>query len=104
VQAQLYEAVRPTYPPAIINKCLGLLQQVYGAEASLQRPIRVLDVGAGTGKLTRLLADIPWLSVSAAEPSEGMCQALRKAVPGGEERLLLLAPRHSHRQPWRRVL
>jgi len=41
----------------------------------------VLDLGAGTGKLTRQLRD-RGLDVVAVEPSEGMREQLARAVPG----------------------
>jgi SAM-dependent methyltransferase len=67
--AAAYERGRPPYPPEAVD---WLLPQ--GAS-------RVLDLGAGTGKLTRELLD-RGLDVVAVEPSEGMREQLARAVPG----------------------
>ena len=67
--AAAYERGRPPYPPEAVD---WLLPE--GAS-------RVLDLGAGTGKLTRQLRD-RGLDVIAVEPSEGMREQLTRAVPG----------------------
>jgi SAM-dependent methyltransferase len=67
--AEAYERGRPEYPPAALDWLLPA-----GAR-------NVLDLGAGTGKLTRQLV-ARGLQVVAVDPSEGMLQQLRAAVPG----------------------
>jgi SAM-dependent methyltransferase len=68
-----YERGRPGYPDEAIDR---LLQE-------LGRPRRVLDVGAGTGKLTRpLLAR--GVSVVAVEPAGAMRATLRRMAPDAE--------------------
>ena len=67
--ADAYERGRPPYPPEAIDWLLP-------ADAA-----RVLDLGAGTGKLTRQLTG-RGLDVTAVEPSEGMREQLRRVVPG----------------------
>jgi SAM-dependent methyltransferase len=67
--AAAYERGRPLYPPEAVD---WLLPE--GAS-------RVLDLGAGTGKLTRQLRD-RGLDVIAVEPSGGMREQLASAVPG----------------------
>jgi SAM-dependent methyltransferase len=67
--ADAYERGRPPYPPEAIDWLLP-------ADA-----MQVLDLGAGTGKLTRQLA-ARGLDVTAVEPSEGMRGQLDRAVPG----------------------
>jgi SAM-dependent methyltransferase len=67
--ADAYERGRPPYPPEAIDWLLPA-----GAA-------RVLDLGAGTGKLTRQLAG-RGLDVTAVEPSEGMREQSRRVVPG----------------------
>jgi SAM-dependent methyltransferase len=67
--ADAYERGRPPYPPAAVDWLLA------GAGP------RMLDLGAGTGKLTRQLA-ARGLDVTAVEPSEGMRSRLAAAVPG----------------------
>ncbi len=72
--ADLYADVRPGYPAAALDWLLP-------ASAA-----RVLDLGAGTGKLTRLLADRR-LDVIAVEPSPQMAAALAEYVPEADLRL-----------------
>jgi SAM-dependent methyltransferase len=64
-----YERGRPPYPA----EALGWLLPA-GAR-------RVLDLGAGTGKLTRQLVE-RGLDVVAVEPSEGMRRELARVLPG----------------------
>lgn len=64
--APRYGAVRPAYPEAALDVLLSR------AEARLgRRACRAADIGAGTGKMTGLLAR-RGLSVAAVEPSEPM--------------------------------
>lgn len=72
--AGTYEAGRPEYPLAAVE---WMLQPV--AEAG--RAVRVADVGAGTGKLTRV-AVATGAEVVAIDPDAAMLDALRAAVPG----------------------
>src|SRR5215471_10171910 len=69
VAADAYERGRPPYPA-------GAIDWLVPAHAA-----RVLDLGAGTGKLTRQLRE-RGLDVIAVEPSAGMRDQLRRAVPG----------------------
>lgn len=64
-----YERGRPPYPLAAID---WLLPPGAGT---------VLDLGAGTGKLTRELLSVG-LDVTAVEPSDGMLTELRRVLPG----------------------
>ena len=64
-----YERTRPTYPAALLD-ALPL-----DADAS------VLDLGAGTGKLTRILAR-RYRDVTAVEPLANMRAMLEHVVPG----------------------
>ncbi|HET8926277.1 MAG TPA: class I SAM-dependent methyltransferase [Microbacterium sp.] len=72
--ASVYEAGRPEYPAEAVA---WMLQPV----ASHERSIRVADVGAGTGKLTRTLVEAG-AEVVAIDPDPAMLEALRAAVPG----------------------
>ncbi|WP_189081768.1 class I SAM-dependent methyltransferase [Mangrovihabitans endophyticus] len=67
--ADLYERARPPYPAEALDWLLPA-----GAT-------RVLDLGAGTGKLARQL-HTRGLDVTAVEPSEGMLGQLRRVLPG----------------------
>jgi SAM-dependent methyltransferase len=70
-----YERHRPEYPEEALRWTAELLGLEPGA--------RVLDVGAGTGKLTRGLVSLG-LEVVAVEPGGPMLEQLRTAVPEAE--------------------
>ena len=67
--ADVYERGRPSYPAAALDWLLP------------PHAARVLDLGAGTGKLTRDLA-ARGLDVVAVEPSDGMRAELSRGLPG----------------------
>lgn len=70
--AATYERVRPGYPPELV---------AWFAEHLRMRPgTRVLDLAAGTGKLTRELSGLG-ATVIAAEPVAGMRNVLHRALP-----------------------
>jgi SAM-dependent methyltransferase len=70
-----YERYRPEYPEEALRWAAGQLGLGPGA--------RVLDVGAGTGKLTRRLLSLGF-EVVAVEPGVPMLDELRTAVPEAE--------------------
>ena len=74
--AAQYALYRPGYAQAALRWCLAPV-----AEA---RPLRVLDLGAGTGILTGALAGLVDLGVEvvAVEPDPGMLAELRRLLPG----------------------
>jgi SAM-dependent methyltransferase len=69
--AEEYERARAGYPPALLN---GL---------PLGEDAEVLDLGAGTGKLTRLLTQ-RYRRVIGVEPLAGMRAILERVVPEAE--------------------
>jgi ubiquinone/menaquinone biosynthesis C-methylase UbiE len=75
--ADAYERGRPEYPPAAIG--------ALAAELSLAPDARVLDLAAGTGKLTRALL-AAGLDVVAVEPQGPLRETLIASV--GAERVL----------------
>jgi len=76
--ADVYERARPEYPAEAIA---WLAQQL-----DLRAGRTVLDLGAGTGKLTRALVSTG-ARVIAVEPGEAMLAQLRRVVPGVEARI-----------------
>lgn len=66
--AEIYEASRPDYPTAAVEWMLP------------PQARQVLDLGAGTGKLTSALVD-RGLDVVAVDPSGPMLDVLRRRVP-----------------------
>jgi SAM-dependent methyltransferase len=69
--AEEYERTRPDYPDAVLEA------------VPLPTESTVLDVGAGTGKLTRVLAR-RYARVIAVEPLDGMRTILERVVPDAE--------------------
>ena len=67
--ADEYERTRPTYPPELLE------------QLPLDADAAVLDLGAGTGKLTRVLAE-RYRNVTAVEPLVNMRAMLERVVPG----------------------
>lgn len=77
IAAPDYASVRPAYPAAAVEALLG--------GTAPGRPFaRVADVGAGTGKMTALLA-ARGCEVVAVEPSEAMREQMRSALGLAEE-------------------
>jgi SAM-dependent methyltransferase len=73
--ADVYERARPEYPPEAVAWIADRLD--------LQAGRTVLDLGAGTGKLTRALV-ATGAHVIAVEPGEAMLAQLVRAVPEAE--------------------
>jgi SAM-dependent methyltransferase len=73
--AREYDRGRPGYPAAAVDLLCDRL------DVRPQR--RILDVGAGTGKLTRELVE-RGADVVAVEPTAGMRRELRATLPGVE--------------------
>jgi SAM-dependent methyltransferase len=69
--ASAYERFRPGYPDELVDDVL----------AYAGRPVRTaLEIGAGTGKATRVFAD-RGIAVTATDPDAAMLAELRKHVP-----------------------
>lgn len=66
--AEDYERYRPGYPPVLFD------------ELPVDADAEVLDLGAGTGKLTRILV-ARYRAVTAVEPLDGMRAILEQVVP-----------------------
>jgi SAM-dependent methyltransferase len=72
-EADTYEAARPDYPFEAVAWMLERMPE--GAR-------RLADVGAGTGKLTRVLAEARDAEIVAVDPDAAMLAKLREQVPG----------------------
>ena len=73
----------------VYDRHVGRYSRALGRElvrvARVEPPLRALDVGAGTGKLTGVLADLLGEeNVAAVDPSETFAAALRKRFPRAE--------------------
>ena len=66
--ADLYDRARPSYPDAVVDELLEF--------AKLRPPATILEVGAGTGKATVLLAERGF-AVLGLEPSHAMASLAR---------------------------
>lgn len=73
--AEIYERARPGYPQEAVDWLRG--------ELDLRPGRTVLDLGAGTGKLTRQLLETG-ATVIAVEPGDEMRAQLERAVPAVE--------------------
>jgi SAM-dependent methyltransferase len=71
--AATYAERRPDYPLDAVRWCVAPVGREIGA-------LRVLDLGAGTGKLTAMLAGLG-SDVTAVEPDPAMLGELRRALP-----------------------
>jgi SAM-dependent methyltransferase len=72
--AEAYDAVRPSYPPALVDLAME--------RGGLRAGSRVLEIGSGTGKLTELLVE-RGLLVDAVEPGPNMIAAARRRLGEG---------------------
>ena len=68
--AELYEQARPTYPDELVD---DLVAAIGGG--------RVLEIGCGTGKLTRSLVE-RGIDVTGIEPGTNLATVARRVVPG----------------------
>jgi SAM-dependent methyltransferase len=71
--ADTYAEHRPGYPADAVRWCVSPLGRDIGS-------LRVLDLGAGTGKLTALLVNLA-ADVTAVEPDPAMLANLRRGLP-----------------------
>jgi len=69
--ADEYERARPDYPRAAVERLT--------AELRIETGSRLLDLGAGTGKLTRMLSGA---NLVAAEPLSSMRERFARVLPG----------------------
>ena len=82
--AEAYHRGRPGYPVEAVRWMLG------------DEPRIVLELGAGTGKLTSVMVEAGH-AVHACEPDAAMFDVLEREVPGASSRQVAAAVRHSWR-------
>ena len=75
-----YDSVRPAYPHEAVAALIDAARSGRGVNAPGRCPLRAADIGAGTGKMSELLAR-RGLLVDAVEPSEAM-RAQASAIEG----------------------
>lgn len=73
IAAPKYAAVRPAYPPSVLDIIVAEVTSHGG------QPKRAADIGAGTGKMSLLLAH-KGFEVEAIEPSAPMRRQMREAL------------------------
>ncbi|CEP12932.1 hypothetical protein [Parasitella parasitica] len=73
-QADAYAKARPSYPEEATQFIIKLMD-------GYQEPANVLDLGAGTGIMTKLLVEKCGFKVTAVEPVDNMRLQLEAAVP-----------------------
>ena len=82
--AAIYERGRPPYPPEALDWLLEPrpvdTTRQHGDPGAARVARQVLDLGAGTGKLTRHLVE-RGLEVTAVDPSDGMLGELGRVLP-----------------------
>lgn len=74
--AKAYAEFRPGYPDSAVDWALAPV-----SAPGDDRPLNLLDLGAGTGKLTASLLRRPGATVTAVEPDPEMLAALRTELP-----------------------
>jgi SAM-dependent methyltransferase len=69
--AEAYDAARPSYPPELVDAAI--------AAGGLDAESRILEIGAGTGKLTEMLVE-RGLRIHAVEPGVNLIEAARRRI------------------------
>jgi SAM-dependent methyltransferase len=79
--ADAYDRARPSYPEEAVTWLLDGVRRADSDDAATSRgPAEVLELGAGTGKLTEQLV-AQGCAVTATDPSEAMLSRLAARVP-----------------------
>jgi ubiquinone/menaquinone biosynthesis C-methylase UbiE len=78
--AEAYDSYRPDWPPATAAWLTGTEDGGPLVDRATRQGLDVLDLGAGTGKLTRTLADAGH-RITAIDSSERMLSVLSAALP-----------------------
>lgn len=81
--SQIYERVRPGYSKDVVNFLLNKLG-IATFDASSNQPLRILELGAGTGKFTGTLQEVlrdSKVQIIASEPLLSMREEFRRKHP-----------------------
>ena len=81
--SQFYGRTRPSYSKEVVNIILDKLG-VPPPDASTDQPVRILELGAGTGKFTQTLQEVlhdSKVQIIASEPLLSMREEFRKKLP-----------------------
>ncbi|KAJ7362009.1 hypothetical protein OS493_013096 [Desmophyllum pertusum] len=81
--SQLYERVRPSYSKESVNFLLDKLG-IPHQDPSSDQPMRILELGTGTGKFTRILQEAlhgSKVQILASEPVLSMREEFSKNIP-----------------------
>ena len=82
--SQIYERIRPGYSNEVVNFLLDKLGIPPPPDASTDQPVRILELGAGTGKFTRTLQEVlrdSKVQIIASEPLLSMREEFKKKLP-----------------------
>ena len=81
--SQIYDQVRPSYSKDVVNFLLDKLG-IATFDASSNQPLRILELGAGTGKFTATLQEVlrdSKVQIIASEPLLSMREEFKKRHP-----------------------
>ena len=82
--SQIYDQVRPSYSKDVVNFLLDKLG-ISISDASSDQPLRIIELGAGTGKFTGTLQEVlsrdSKVQIIASEPLLSMREELKKKHP-----------------------
>lgn len=85
--AKLYDQARPSYSEEAVKFLIGKLG-IASQYASSNQPVRILELGAGTGKFTdilqRVLRDSDHVEIIASEPLLSMREVFEEKFPSIE--------------------
>ncbi|OAA53765.1 methyltransferase type 11 [Niveomyces insectorum RCEF 264] len=92
--ADAYDTYRPSYPADAVDQLLDRLEVTTTQQTAViadHRPLRIVEIGAGTGKFTEVLArraaaqatttSVPWTIVAVEPHTQMRAQLAAKALP-----------------------
>lgn len=87
VSASNYEKVRPNYPVDAVKSFLQNLGFLDERKAARPGPVKILELGSGTGKFTRIMLEVlkdEDVEIIASDPLENMCEHFKRVLPETE--------------------